>query len=301
MALPDWMSLRRREPILPEAGAGGPPLTAVIAVISFLATLSLAGYLLITDAARTWTTELRSALTIQIPGDTAQAIEDRTAMAVRVLSTTDGVIDYKVMSPEAAAGLVKPWLGNAEIGSYFNVPAVIEVSAEPRLQQDLNLLRSRMTAAAPGAIVNDHGNWKGRLEASVRSVQFLAFSVFLLVMGAACAVAIFAARAGLAANHEVVAILHLVGATDEFIAAQVQQRFFLLGLRGAIAGLALAVIILFLISMVSQGGGVDLAFVPSFSLTMGIILTLMVVPVVTCLVTAFTARMTVLRTLAQSF
>lgn len=292
---------RGKAPLLPEAGAGGPPLTAVIAVISFLATLSFAGYLLITSASKTWTSELRTALTVQIPGDTSQAIEDRTAMAVRVLETTEGVVEFRVLPQEEAEGLVRPWLGDVAVNAFFNVPAVIEVRTELSLQDDIELLRSRMGAAAPGAIVNDHGSWKNRLEASVRSIQYLAFSVFLLVMGAACAVAIFAARAGLAANHEVVSILHLVGASDNFIASQVQQRFLVLGLRGAMMGVALAIVFLFLISLLSYANELDIAFIPSFSLTTGVILSLFVVPVMTCLVTAFTARITVMKALAQEF
>ena len=101
----------------------------------------------------------------------------------------------------------------------------------------LNLLQSRLTAAAPGAVIDDHGEWHGRLSAAARSGQMLAFSVFILILGAACAIAIFAARAGLAANEKIVSLLHLVGATDQFIANEVQRRFVILGLRGSLAGL----------------------------------------------------------------
>lgn len=292
---------RNRQPLLPEAGAGGPPLVAVISVISFLATLSLAGYLLITSAADQWTSELRAALTIQVPGDTSEAITDRTAMAVRVLETTEGVSSFRVMPQEEAKALLAPWLGEASLDSYFSVPAIIEVRADPSLQADVRLLRQRMTAAAPGTIVNDHGTWKTRLSRSVSSIQILVFCVFLLVMVAACAIAIFAARAGLAANHNVVSLLHLVGASDAFIAGQVQQRFFVLGLRGGVVGVLIAVGALALISFATRSGTVDTTFIPNFTLTLGLILTLMIVPVVTCLVTAVTARLTVLRTLQQDF
>lgn len=291
----------QKQPLLPEAGAGGPALTAVIAVIAFLATLSLAGYLLVTSASQHWTRELRSALTIQIPGETQQAIKDRTAMAVRVLETTEGVVDFRVMPPEEAGQLLEPWLGENTVSAYFSVPAIIEVRANQALQQDITLLKSRMSAAAPGAIVNDHGAWKSRLVASVRSAQILAFSIFLLVILATCSIAIFAARAGLAANHEIVSILHLVGASDQFIAIQVQQRFLTLGLRGAITGVFFAIVILFLISLATRTGAVEANFIPGFTLTTGLILTLLIVPVVTCAVTAMTARWTVLRTLRESY
>ncbi len=296
------MSLYKdKQPLLPEAGAGGPALMAVISVISFLATLALAGYLLITSASHEWTRELRSALTIQIPGETNQAIEDRTAMAVRVLETTEGVVDFRVMRPEEAEKLLQPWLGEGEVSSYFSVPAIIEVRADASLQGDISLLKSRMGAVAPGALVNDHSNWKSRLVTSVRSAQILSFCVFLLVMIATCAIAVFAARAGLAANHDIVSILHLVGASDQFIAGQVQKRFLVLGLRGAIAGVLIAIFVLFLISVATRTGTLEATFIPGFTLTLGLILTLMLVPVITCLVTAITARFIVLHTLKQSF
>lgn len=297
----DFLSNHEKEPLLPEAGAGGPPLMAVIAVISFLATLALAGYLLITSASHNWTRELRSALTIQIPGDTAIAIKDRTDMAVRVLETTEGVVDFRVMPPSEAETLLEPWLGESAVSSYFTLPAIIEVRAEASLQNDISLLKSRMTAAAPGALVNDHSTWKSRLETSVRSAQMLAFSVFLLVMFATAAIAIFAARAGLAANHEIVSILHLVGASDQFIAGQVQRRFLVLGLRGAIFGGLFAILTLFLISIATRTGTIEANFIPGFTITMGLILTLLIVPAITCLVTAMTARLIVLRTLKDSF
>ncbi len=290
-----------REPLLPEAGAGGPPLTAVIAVIAFLATLSLAGYLLVSNASENWTRELRAALTIQIPGDSAEAIQDRTNAAVIILRTTPGVVDFQVMSPEESAKLLEPWLGEGTIDAYFSVPALIEVRADPSLQENIENLKGRMRKAAPGSIVNDHSTWKSRLVASVRSAQILAFSVFFLVMVATCAIAVFAARAGLAANHEVVSILHLVGASDEFIAGQVQRRFLILGLRGAIGGVILAIFVLGAMSFATRTGAVEQNLIPGFTLTWGFIMTLFIVPVVTCLVTALTARLTVMRTLREAY
>ena len=49
--------------------------------------------------------------------------------------------------------------------------------------------------------------------------------VFLLIAGAAGAVVAFATRAGLAAQRDVVEVLHLTGAEDRFISALFQARF----------------------------------------------------------------------------
>lgn len=288
----------RAEPLLPEAGAGGAPLTAVIAVMSFLAALALAGFLFIAEAAGEWTHELRSSVTVQVKGPDAAAIATGADAAMRVLRSTDGVIEARLSSPDEAAELLEPWLGKGNVGAYLNVPALIDVRIDQSLRSELDLLETRLRAAAPGAVLDDHGAWRDRLAAAARTGQILAFSVFLLIMGAACAISAFAARAGLAANHEIVSILHLVGATDDFIAGQVQRRFFVLGLRGSLAGLAVAALALGIAALATRAGEAG-DFTPAFPLGPGLFATLLVVPIALCLVAAVTARLTVLRTLAR--
>ncbi|MFQ5561964.1 MAG: cell division protein FtsX [Parvularculaceae bacterium] len=291
----------RAEPLLPEAGAGGAPLTAVIAAISFLAALSLSGFIVISLAAGSWTSELRTELTIQVKGASAELIAEDVDAALRVLSTTEGVVSAKAMAPEDAAKLLEPWLGRGNVGAYLNVPALIEVKATPALHNDLGLLRTRLAAAAPGASIDDHGSWHSRLAAAARSGQALAFTVFLLVMGAACAISVFAARAGLAANHEIVSLLHLVGATDAFIANEVQRRFFILGFRGSMAGLFLALVALGGAALITRVRGAEGFFLPNVELQGGVLAWLLIVPAATCLVSAATARFTVLKTLRRQY
>jgi len=289
----------RAEPLLPEAGAGGAPLTAVIAVMSFLAAIALAVFVFISDAAGEWTSELERGLTIQIKGADAETIASQTQEAMRVLQSTEGVLEARAVPKEESEKLLEPWLGKGNIGAYLNIPALIEVRVDQNLRNDLSLLRTRLLAAAPGAVLDDHGEWHERLSAAARSGQLMAFAVFILVMGAGCAISVFAARAGLAANREIVSILHLVGATDDFVANQVQRRFLVLGLRGTFAGLALAMLTLGLTSLLMRAGGGPSGFLPSIKLGPQLFFTLLIVPIALCLVTAATARLTVLRTLSK--
>lgn len=291
----------RSAPLLPEAGAAGGPLVAVIAVMSFLAVLAMASLLMVNRAASEWTSALRSEVTVQVKGESAEDIAAGVEAALRVLNSTDGVIAATAKSREESAALLEPWLGEGNAQAFLTIPAIIEVKAAPSLRGDLDLLRARLAAAAPGASLDDHARWHDRLSSAARSGQALALGVFLLVMAAACAISIFAARAGLAANHEIVSVLHLVGATDGFIAAEVQRRFFILGLRGALIGLAAALVALFLAGLaIRTGAGTD-NFLPAFELTRWMALWLAAAPIATCLVTALTARLTVLDTLRKQY
>ncbi len=297
----NFMTRWRREPLLPEAGAGGAPLTAVIAVMSFLAVLAMAAVLIIHQSAGRWTAELQSEITVQIKGADQAEIAASASAAMRVLNDTPGVEEAILKSDDETAALLEPWLGKGNVRAFLNIPALIDVKVTPALRTDLDSLRQRLTAVAPGAALDDHAAWHNRLAMAAQSGQALAVLVFLLVMGAACAVSTFAARAGLAANHEIVSVLHLVGATDKFIASEVQRRFFILGFRGAIAGLAAAFAALAGAAyLLERGVGAD-SFLPQFTLGGWHALWLLTVPLATCLVTAFTARLTVLNTLHRQY
>ncbi len=299
---PRWrFSRTRAAPLLPEAGAAGAPLTAVIAVMSFLAVLAMASLLMVNRAASEWTSALRSEVTVQVKGANEAEIAAGVSAVLRVLDETEGVIEAKERSREDTAALLEPWLGEGNAQAFLNIPALIEVKASPDLRGNLDLLRNRLAAAAPNASLDNHSRWHDRLSSAARSGQAMAFGVFLLVMGAACAISIFAARAGLAANHEIVSVLHLVGATDDFIATEVQRRFFILGLRGALIGLAVALFALGLAGVAMRSSTSADSFLPAFNLNGWMIVWLAAAPAATCLVTALTARLTVLKTLQQQY
>ncbi|MEL6369651.1 MAG: hypothetical protein AAFY84_00170 [Pseudomonadota bacterium] len=290
----------RQQPLLPEAGAAGAPLTAVLAVISSLAALALAAFVVIANAAADWTAELDASLTVQVKGVDQEEIAARTDIAVDVLRATPGIEDVTVTASPEAAKLLEPWLGKGNADS-LNVPALIEIRGSQDLRENLNDLEARLDAASPGLILDDHGDWNRRLTSAARSGQALAFGIFALIMGAASAIAIFAARAGLAANAEIVALLHLVGATDDYIAAQVQRRFFIIGLRGAFVGLLIAIFAIGLLALAARARGATEFFLPSIEFSLDLILPMLIVPLAVCLATAVTARLTVLRSLRRQY
>lgn len=287
-------------PLLPEAGAGGAPLTAVIAVISSLACLALAAFLLIASAADAWTTELRSSMTVQVKGADAAEIESRVEAARAVLSKAPGVVDFKIIPSTEAGKLLEPWIGKGNAAG-LNVPALIELRLSEEGRRNIDALSKEIEAIAPGIALDDHGGWNDRLAAAARSGQALAFAVFALIMGAASAISTFAARAGLSANHEVVSLLHLVGATDAFIADQVQRRFTVIGLRGSVIGFAVALFFLSLVAVATRARGADGFLLPGLTIGPGLALPLLAVPAAICLVTAVAARLTVLRTLRETY
>lgn len=229
--------------VLPDAGAAGAPLSAAIGVVSLLAALALAGAVAIVSVTGRWTSDVESQITVRVSGDSAEAVDAGADAAMRVLSTTAGVASADPVSRAEAEDLLAPWLGSEGLPDDFPVPALIAVDFADGAAPDLELLAARIAAAAPGAAIDDHSGWNERLVSSARALQATAVLVFLLVLGAAAAVATFAARASLAANDDIVDVLHLMGATDAYIANAVQRRLLTLAGVGAGAGFVSAVVV----------------------------------------------------------
>ncbi|MEM9750001.1 MAG: hypothetical protein AAF869_03525 [Pseudomonadota bacterium] len=287
--------------ILPDAGAAGGPLVAVIAVMCFLATLALTGALAVSGAVDRWTSDLSGAVTVQIKGERPEEIAAQTQAALRVLRAARGVNAARAISRDAAEKMLEPWLGKDNLPASLPIPGLIEVDLNPRDPPDLDVLASRITAAAPLASLDDHRAWNERLLEFGGALHLAAFAALATILGATAAIVVFAAKAGLAANAEIVEVLHLIGAEDRFIASRVQRHFLALGLKGALAGLAVAVMLMALLALgaggsAGSGGGY---FLPQVGLRAGTLLWLVIVPIGACGLTALVARYTVLRELAQ--
>jgi cell division transport system permease protein len=127
------------------------------------------------------------------------------------------------------------------------VPAVIAV----RLTQsafDVAPVATRLQAAAPGTLVEDHDTWIRRLVLLTRSLQACAGLVLIVVAAVAAAVVAVATRAGLIRRREAIEIVHGLGASDTFIAGRFAARTTWLAAVGAVGGAVLALPILLLLA-----------------------------------------------------
>jgi cell division transport system permease protein len=115
---------------------------------------------------------------------------------------------------------------------------------------------------------------------------------------------VFATRTGLAINHGTVEVLHLIGARDSFIAAQFQWPALRLGMRGGLIGLIPALLTLLGLSEAAGGAGGTavggaISALPELTLAPWQWAVLLLLPVAAGITALATARLTVLRSLAN--
>lgn len=267
----------------------------MVAVMVFLAVLALAGALAASGAARKWDRALAGTATVQVLGldDLPAAAADKQIVKVLdVLRAAPGVISAEPVDRAAAAELVKPWLGDAAQDLALPLPRLVDVTIDPLRLNGAELAR-QLTQAVPGARFDDHMRWVTGLRQLARAAGIGALAILGLIAGAAALTVVFATRAGLAVQRDVIEVVHLIGARDSYIANGFARHVLVLALRGALGGALLAAGGLIALSRIEMMPGL----LPSLTLTpldWGLIGLL---PLVIALLAAFTARRTVMAAL----
>jgi cell division transport system permease protein len=293
--------MTRQPPLLPLSREPSTRLLPwIIGVMVYLAVLIFAGALLLANIAAGWDREMSTGITVQIPpaeGDGEATLEERVANAVKALKEAAGIRDVVVVSPEATARALEPWLGPNIAAHDLPLPRVIEVQFSEQASVDLPALAKSLDEAAPGAIIDNHEFWRNQILSLVGGLETLATIAIGLITFTAVAAVIFTTRSSVAIQRDVIEVLHLIGATDDYVAGEFQRQAFRVSLSGSIAGTVFAVATLFLLGRLAAN--LDTALMPNLSLGAWQSVLLWAIPLLACLIATMTARRTVLAALRR--
>ncbi len=287
--------------LMPPDSASGTTLHTIVAVMSFLACLTLGAVLTLSRLASEWTEGLSGSVTVQLLPSPQIGGDDQLSDALRITRAWPGIFAARALSRDEAMGLLEPWLGEGNVLADLPVPQLIEVTLTPGRQVNLQGLSKSLNENVPGAHLDDHQRWNRELASFAASSEAVGWAVLLLITLATLAIVIFATQAGLQAHREIVEVVHMIGARDVFIAGEFQRHFMWLGLRGGLMGLGLATATLIAISLMwnSRDAPVGAQYLPQFVSAPQHYIWLLLVPAITGLIAMFTARMTVLRVLGR--
>lgn len=227
---------RNMSPIVPRASMSGRALVAVVAIMTFLASLTTGTVLLVGASAAEWQSEVASEITVQVRPVAGRDLDRDVAAATEAMRTQPGIVQVKPFSKDESARLLEPWLGTGLSIDQLPVPRVIVARVQPGSTLDLAALRSRVTQAAPSASVDDHRAWIERMRSMTGATVFAGIGILALVIVATIISVSFATRGAMAANRPIVEVLHFVGAGDSFIANRFLRHFLRLGLEGGLIG-----------------------------------------------------------------
>ncbi len=237
---------RRMAPIVPAQTVAGHALIAVIAIMTFLACLTVGAVTLVRDTAGVWQSQIAREATIQIRPRDDLDMEAALEAARTIAGTFAGVRQATVVDSAATARLLEPWLGTGLDLEELPVPRLVIVTIDEAAPPDFAAMREAIRKQVPNASLDDHRNWVDRLVSMARTTVTIGFAVLILMLSATVLTVIFATRGAMAGNGHVIEVLHYVGAEARFIASQFRRHFLLTGIKGAAAG-GLAAIIVFIL------------------------------------------------------
>ena len=221
-----WAMAEHKAPqLLPPQSLAGPALSAVTMVMCFLACLALGCAVLADRAADRWLARATSAMSVQVVETARLSAEDQLPAVMRELQATPGIGTINQLSRDDLVALLEPWLGTGNIGEDMPLPLLIEVTTAPGEVISTQALDARLRAVAPGARLDTHGQWRETLEATARALTLFAGLVLTMVTLATATVILFATRAGLLANVEILNVLHQIGAQDGYISRRFEGHF----------------------------------------------------------------------------
>lgn len=234
--------------IVPPQSIGGRALVAVVAIMTFLASLTTGAVMLVRANAAEWQTEVLREVTIQVRPGTGRDLDTAVENAAAIARSFSGIAEVRPYSKEQSAQLLEPWIGSGLAIGDLPVPRVIVVKLASGAEVDIAGLRSALTTKVPGASLDDHRGWIDRMRAISDFVVIGGIIVFGLVIAATILSVSFATRGAMAANRPVIEVLHFIGARDRFISGQFQRHFLWLGLKGGAIGGAAAILLFALIA-----------------------------------------------------
>ncbi|HEY6816445.1 MAG TPA: cell division protein [Croceibacterium sp.] len=285
--------------LVPHAHFAG-PMPWVIAIMIALTVIAAGAGLALSNLAKHARAEIAGGLTVQIveggPAERARQAE----VAIAVLTNREDVREVRRVPEEELEALIEPWLGQQGVPEEdaIPVPALIDVRLEgPATARRIEELRASLTASVPSARVDAQAGWLAPVFEAVRSLQWLALGLIVLLAATSAAAVWLAARSALGSNRETIEIIHLLGGTDGQIARIFQRSIGIDALLGGTVGLLVGLGAILLLgrqfarlgSGMVAGGGLG-------AVEWGV---LAAIPLVGIVLAMFTARVTVLAALRR--
>src|SRR5271170_998804 len=141
--------------IVPRDSIAGRSLTAVVAIMTFLAALTTGVAMLVVSAASDWQSDVSREVTIQVRPAPGRDVEADVRAAVEIARATPGIAEVRAFTKDESARLVEPWLGAGLALDDLPIPRLIVVKLTSGVRPDFTSLRQALAARVPTSSLDD--------------------------------------------------------------------------------------------------------------------------------------------------
>ncbi len=267
-------------------------LPLIVGLMVYVGTLCFVFTLFIVSSTHVWKTQLSTQLTLEIPTSPHASSVPLQAQVLQILNKTPGIQQASAVPQKEVETLLQSLLGTA-VPDLQGLPVLIEVSLNGKETVDIPALEKHLKNVSPQIQLIDHRPWQVQVSSLINASVILASTLTFLVLLTALVTTTFAARTSLLIHRQVVEVLHLIGATNEYIAKQFQMHALKQGLLASALGASLAFLTFIGITALLEKVGLPFAALSSFFVQAFCVFAL--APFVTSFFMMLSARLTVMR------
>ena len=281
-----------------EDGSGTRLLKWVAGIMVFLMTLALTFNLALSGISQHWTSGIAGTLTVELAAPDEDTTSPDAQKILALLRRHPDIAKAELLAPEQVRKLVEPWLGDSASAKSLPLPRLIDVTLKSGRNLKPSALAPSLRAISPSAKVTDHTDWLGSLVSFGTALRLVAFLLALTVSLLAVVTIAGIIHARYDVHRPDVELLHLMGASDAYIARQFQNNALSSTLRGAALGTIAALVIALAFGRYMHS--LDLVVLPQSGLSAGAWLMLALAPLAAgSLIALLTARFTLMRELLK--
>ncbi len=293
-------------------GAGARFLSWMIALVIFLSSFSVSGYFLIDKVVNYWTMDVSGHITIEVspPIHTDQEtglkkilphlLDERITNVTQYLKQHEEVENAEKVTVTEIDDMIKEWENDGHDTSFIPLPTLIDVtlSSTRNIDTIVKNIKTDIQSKYPFSYVNDHKAWLADFIAFLHFWK-IGLTSFALVMGIVAVLAVIAIiRSRMKIHTQEIELLHLIGASDTYIATQFQKHALISVIKGAVIGSIIALITLYF--MIWKLQNLETHMLPDLNLSLFQNIILIFAPIaIGSILALITARKTALTELAK--
>lgn len=211
----------------------------IIGFMTFLASLTISCGLSLNKISQSWTRELGSYLTIEVPTlmpDQTTSYAELEYKMHEIFQRFSQVGAPKLLSPEKLMPAIESTFSAEEMKA---LPKIYEARIDALSTHALSELKEQIHALSPHIHVDEHRQTKQTMYRISQAVQFISIGIVGLIVLGAISIIAFTAQTSLIIHRNVIEILYLIGASPHYIAKQFQSHAVSVGVQSTLINLCL--------------------------------------------------------------
>ena len=279
----------------------GQSFALIVGIMVFIASFATAAEAALLTASYLWGRTIETRITVEIPASSDEAAmpqADRVKQSIAILRAIPEVGMVMPLSDEEVGKLLQPWFNNPDLLKTLPLPTLLDVERKPGASISAPQIENALKTTIPDARVDDHGDWTRDVWRLVNGLSILGFVTIALTAVTLVITVSLICRAVMAAEHETISLLHLLGTEDEDIAGHFQMQAERIAISAAGIGFGAAMFVTAILLFATRHIA-DFS-VLQFGHWAGLIVAVLAVPVAATAISALAARLSVLR-LIRSF